>query len=371
MNLFSDNLKHCNSNLQRIAEMVYESKRISEDDAVLLYESADLGYLGVLANFIREQKHGSLTFFNRNFHIEPTNVCVFNCQFCSYRRKKGEEQAWENTINDIREQCKPYKNQAITEVHIVGGVHPDHNLEYYCKMLEAVKEELPQVQIKAFSAIELDVMFRKANVSAEVGLQRLKHSGLDTLPGGGAEIFDSELRQKICPDKADANRWLEIHEAAHKMNIPTNATILYGHIESYRHRVEHMSRLRQLQDKTLGFNAFIPLKFRKENNQMSQIGEVSVIEDLKNYAISRIFLDNFAHIKAYWVMIGKQTAQLSLDFGVDDLDGTVDDTTKIYSMAGVTEQRAALSTNDLVSLITQAKRTPVERDSFYNAIKVF
>jgi aminodeoxyfutalosine synthase len=236
-------------------------------------------------------------------------------------------------------------------------------------MIAEIKKIRPDLHVKAFTAVELEYMIKKAKVSLEEGLKTLKEYGLDSIPGGGAEIFHEEIRKQVCDEKASTNMWLEIHEAAHKQGIPSNATILYGHIENYFHRIDHLSRLRNLQDKTGGFNTFIPLKFRKENNTLSHIGEVSQIEDLRNFAVSRIFLDNFPHIKAYWPMLGKQLAQLSLSFGVDDIDGTIDDSTKIYSMAGATDKNPKMSTEELVNLIKQVNRIPIERDTLYNIIK--
>ena len=252
---------------------------------------------------------------------------------------------------------------------MVGGVHPKRGLEYYENLIQKIRNRRPELFIKAFTAVELDYMFRKSAVSVEEGLRRLKMAGLDAIPGGGAEIFDEELRRKICPDKTDGATWLAIHESAHQLGIPTNATMLYGHLESYEQRIDHMERIRSLQQRSGGFQVFIPLKYRKENNSMTEIGEVSAIEDLKNYAVCRIFLDNIPHIKAYWPMIGREMASLALSFGVDDLDGTIEDTTRIYSMAGADDQNPAMSAAELSHLILQAGFTPVERDTLYNHLK--
>jgi aminodeoxyfutalosine synthase len=257
----------------------------------------------------------------------------------------------------------------VTEVHIVGGVHPKMNLEYFADVLRKIKAHRPSLHIKGFTAVELDYMFRKAKMTNEEGLAYLKAAGLDSLPGGGAEIFDEEIREKICADKVDAKGWLAIHEAAHKLGMHTNATMLYGHIENYSHRIDHMSRLRSLQDKTGGFNTFIPLKFRNKDNDMSNVAESSIVEDMKMYAVARIYMDNFPHLKAYWPMLGRQNAQLSLSFGVNDIDGTIDDTTKIYSMAGAEEQNPSMTTEELVALIKQVKRRPVERGTLYDVIR--
>lgn len=356
--------------LQRIAAMVRDGERVSAEDGVYLYKNADLSYLSVLATHVREQKNGNYAYFNRNFHVEPTNICVFDCKFCSYSRLlKQKNEGWELTEDEILEKVRSYEGQAITEVHIVGGVHPKMGLQYFANLIKKIKEIRPDLHVKAFTAVELEYMCRKAKVSYKEGLSILKAHGQDSLPGGGAEIFDAELRAEICGDKCTTEQWLEIHETAHSLGMPSNATMLYGHIEKYEHRIHHMELLRNLQDRTGGFNTFIPLKFRNGDNQMSHVAETTTIEDLKNYAVSRIFLDNFGHVKAYWPMIGRKTAQLSLHFGVDDLDGTIDDSTKIYSMAGAEEQNPTLNTEELVALITEVGRTPVERDTLYNIIK--
>jgi aminodeoxyfutalosine synthase len=356
--------------LQAIARKVIQKERISPDEGILLYEKGELAFLGAMANNVRERLHGDKAFFNRNFHVEPTNICVFDCKFCSYSRLlKHKQEGWEMTEEEILDKVRSYDGQPITEVHIVGGVHPKMGLQYFASLIKKIKEIRPEIHVKAFTAVELDYMCRKAKVSYEEGLQILKDHGQDSLPGGGAEIFDEELRAIICGDKCTSEQWLEIHETAHRLGMPSNATMLYGHIETFAHRVDHMSRLRELQDKTGGFNTFIPLKFRNQDNQMSNVPEVSMIDDLKNYAISRIFMDNFPHLKAYWPMIGRHTAQMSLNFGVDDIDGTIDDSTKIYSMAGSEEQNPSLSTEQLVQLIKEAGRTPIERDTLYNVIQ--
>lgn len=359
------------SDLKNIAEKVINSERITDEDAIKLYEKGEPGFLGVLANYIREKKHDNKTYFNKNFHIEPTNICIYNCKFCSYVRKIGQEGAWEYTIDEILKIVENYKGTGVTEVHIVGGVHPKRDLHYYGSVIQKIKEIIPEIHVKAFTAVELEYMIKKAKFSLEEGLKKLKEYGLDSIPGGGAEIFHSEIRKQICDEKASADMWLTIHKTAHKVGIPSNATILYGHVEKYSHRVHHMSKLRELQDETSGFNAYIPLKYRKANNSLSYIGELTSIEDLKNYAVSRIYLDNFPHIKAYWPSIGKEIAQLSLSFGVDDIDGTIDDSTKIYSMAGAEDQNPKMTTDDLVKLIKDVKRIPIERDTLYNVVNTF
>ena len=361
--------KHLSEELRRIAEKVLHEERISFQEAVYLYEHAELGYLGVLANYIRESKHGDYTYFNRNFHIEPTNVCVYSCNFCSYSRLiKNRTEGWEMDVDGMMDMVKKYDGEPVTEVHITGGVVPKQNLEFYAEFFKRCKAHRPDLHIKGLTPVEYYYIFKKAKLSHYEGLKYLKSCGLDSMPGGGAEIFHPEVREKIAHDKCNAEQWLDIHEQAHKLGMHTNATMLYGHIEEYWHRVDHMDRLRQLQDKTGGFQTFIPLKFRNKDNQMDHVPEVSVIEDLRNYAIARIYMDNFPHIKAYWAMISRQTAQLSLSFGVDDIDGTLDDTTKIYSMAGAEEQSPAMSTKELVELIKQVGRHPIERDTLYRVV---
>ncbi len=358
--------------LKLIGEKVLAGTRISDEDALVLFESSPLSYTGALANYIREQKHGLKTYFNRNFHIEPTNVCVFSCAFCSYSRLYAKrEEGWELSMDQMMDLVKAYDGKPITEVHIVGGVHPKMDIRFFASLLQSIKAHRPDLHIKGFTAVELDYMFRKAKLSRQEGLQLLKDAGLDSIPGGGAEIFDPEIRKQICADKVDAAGWLDIHATAHRLGMHSNATLLFGHIESYSHRVDHMRRLRELQDETGGYNTFIPLKFRNQDNDMSDVKESTIIEDMKMYAVSRIYLDNFPHMKAYWPMLGRQNAQLTLSFGVNDMDGTIDDSTRIYSMAGSEEKNPAMSTNELVNLIRQSGKIAVERDTLYNEIHVF
>ena len=358
--------------LKSIAQKVENGDRITDQDCLLLFEKGSIGFVGSLANQIKERLHGDKVFFNRNFHIEPTNVCVFSCQFCSYSRLyANREEGWELSIEQMLHLVKRYDGIPVTEVHIVGGVHPKMNLKFFRELLAAIKAHRPELHIKAFTAVEYDYMFRKANVSVKEGLQELIDAGLNSIPGGGAEIFHPEIREQICADKVDAAGWLTIHKTAHELGIPSNATMLYGHIEKHEHRIDHMRRLRDLQDQTGGFNTFIPLKFRNKDNDMHTVAETTLIEDMRLYAIARIYMDNFPHLKAYWPMLGRQNAQLALSFGVDDIDGTIDDSTKIYSMAGSEEQNPTLTTEQLVQLIRQAGKSPVERDTLYNVINDF
>ncbi len=355
--------------IKDIYEKVLSGTRISCDEALVLYTEAELGELGIMASHVCKSLNGDNVYFNRNFHFEPTNICIYNCKFCSYKRNINEPGSWEYGYDELQKRLDAYKGKELSEIHIVGGVHPKRDLHYYGKMLQLVKKQRPDIHIKAFTAIELDFMIRKAGMSLEEGLLALKDYGLDSIPGGGAEIFDEEIRRQVCEEKSSSDLWLNIHRKAHELGIPSNATILYGHIENYSHRTDHLNRLRELQDETGGFNVFIPLKYKKENNQLSEAGEVSGIEDLRNFAVSRIFLDNFPHIKAYWPMLGKELTRLSLSFGVDDIDGTIDDSTKIYSMAGSEDKAPGLSSGELIGIIKDARRSPVERDTLYNIIK--
>ncbi len=365
--LFTD--LNLDNTLQAIASKVYNNERITSEEGIYLFEKAEINYLGILANYIRESKYGNTTFFNKNFHIEPTNVCVFSCAFCSYSKLyKNKEEGWELSIPQMLDIVKSYDGKDVTEVHIVGGVHPKMDLHYFCDLVKQIKSHRPDLHIKGFTAVELDYMFRKAKLSTKEGLSLLKEAGLQSLPGGGAEIFDEQVRKQICADKVSGQGWLDIHKTAHEIGLPTNATMLYGHVESYAHRIDHMSKLRDLQDVTKGFNCFIPLKFRNTDNDMSHIAESSIIEDIKMYCVARIFMDNFGHLKAYWPMLGRMNAQLMLNFGVDDLDGTIDDSTKIYSMAGSEEQSPTMTTEEITKLITEAGREAVERNTVYEMI---
>lgn len=358
--------------LLRIRDKVLAGERIDAVEGVLLFNYGNLSFVGALANFIREKKQGDKTYFNRNFHIEPTNVCIYTCSFCSYSRLiKKREEGWEYTQEQMMDIVRKFDDKPVTEVHIVGGVLPKYDLEFYVSLFKAIKQHRPELHLKALTPVEYHYIFKKAKVSYEEGMRIISDSGVDSLPGGGAEIFDEQLREKIAGGKCSSAEWLSIHKIWHSLGKRSNATMLYGHLESYEHRIDHLERLRSLQDETKGFQTFIPLKFRNKDNELSHLDEVSIIEDLKNYAISRIYLDNFDHIKAYWPMLGRDHAQLSLAFGVDDVDGTIDDTTKIYSMAGSEEQSPSMTTAELVHLIQNVGRRAIERDSVYNIIREY
>jgi len=362
-------LKNIDPELAGVAGKVLDGQRIDADEALLLYRKAELSFLAVLATEAKKRHSGDAVYFNRNFHIEPTNICIYNCRFCSYHKPEGDAESWELSENEILDIVKRFEGVPVTEVHITGGVHPSRDIHYYGRILAAIKKLRPDISIKAYSAVELDYMIKKAGMTFTEGLKVLKEYGLDSIPGGGAEIFDETLRRRICREKADAETYLAIHEAAHNLGIQSNATMLYGHAENAGQRIDHMMRLRDLQDRTSGFNAFIPLKYRRENNLMFELGEVPVTEDMRNYALSRIFLDNIPHLKAYWPAIGRNASLMSLAFGVDDLDGTIDDTTRIYSMAGAEDSNPGISTTELVSMIRSAGYKPVERDTHYHTVK--
>jgi aminodeoxyfutalosine synthase len=362
--LVEKNLKK-DSEEWRIASKIIDHKRITTGEALYLYEKAETGFLGILANHIREDKNSKKVYFIRNIHLEPTNVCVCNCRFCSYSKKSGDKDAWRLSMKEITDTVSRI-DKDISEIHITGGTHPESTLEYYEKIVKNVKKIRPDIHVKAFSAAELQYVFDKAQVSYADGFKVLIRAGLDSIPGGGAEIFDEKVRGKICPEKSTSEQWLNVHRAAHQSGIFSNATMLYGHIEKYEDRVDHLDRLRTLQDETGRFNAFIPLKFRNRNNKLSGLKETTLTEDMRNYAVSRIFLDNFPHIKAYWPMLGKQSAQVALSFGVDDIDGTINNSTSIYTSAGVDE--ATLTVDELTALITSAGYIAAERFSDYTLV---
>ena len=353
--------------IKDIKNKIENNERISIDEALMLFEHKELFELASLAQIVRKKKNEDKVFYNRNFHLEPTNICRFHCEFCSYRKDINSKEAYTMTFEEMDNYIKKHYKKGDTEVHLVGGVHPSYTFEKYCEIIKFVREHLPtEVKIKAFSAVEHIAVIKQANLSFEEGLKILKASGMDSITGGGAEILDDELRKTICYDKANSQEWLDFHHTAHNLGIETGSTMLYGHIETRKQRVEHMDKIRKLQDITHGFNSFIPLKYRSKNNNMSKYGECSIIEDLKTLAISRIFLDNVPHIKAYTPMYGVQTAQLALVFGADDLDGTVLDTTTIYTTAGV--ETISNGVDTLKNMAKEVGLRAVERDTFYNEI---
>lgn len=354
-----------NKEFREISEKINAGIRLTPEDGLALFRFP-LGFLSALAGCVSERISGKTVYYIRNFHIEPTNICSYHCRFCSYSQKSHENGGWELTLDNIAKAVKESDPRA-AEIHITGGAHPRWDLNYYGQIVETVKKIRPEIHIKAFSAVEIHHLSEKIGESYSVILKYLINKGLGSIPGGGAEIFDSEIRKQICREKVDADGWLKIHETAHGLGLPTNATMLYGHIESYAHRIHHITKLRDLQDKTGGFRSFIPLKFRNQNNNMSDLPELSLVEDLRNYAVSRIYLDNFLSIKAYWPMMGKRDSQISLFFGVNDLDGTIQDTTQIYSLAGATE-KASMTVEEMIQLINEAGKIAVERDAYYKPI---
>ncbi len=354
-----------------IRDAVLSGRRLTDDEGLRLFEATDLAALGALANHVREARHGQLAFYNRNVHLNPTNVCVATCKFCSFARKDDQQasEGYTMGLDEAVEKVLSKRDLGITEVHIVAGLHPTLPWDYYTSLLGRIHAAWPELTIKAFTAIEYHYWAEKFGMSYAQVLSELKAAGLKTIPGGGAEIFAPRVRRKICDDKATAEQWLEIHRTAHGLGIKSNATMLYGHIERLDERVDHMRRLRELQDETHGFQVFIPLAFHPEHNMIGKAyPKPTGYDALRTLAVSRLYLDNFDHVKAYWVSLGERLAQVALGFGVDDLDGTVLEE-RIYHMAGSTVPQA-LSERTLHDLIRAAGRVPAERDSNYHVLKV-
>jgi aminodeoxyfutalosine synthase len=356
--------------LDSIRDKVFSGQRLTKEDAVALFQSDDLFAIGRLASHVAENKNGKNAYFIVNRHINPTNICVNRCKFCAFSRSKGEEGAYELTIEEIIEKLKDGHGSRVTdhgfsEVHIVGGLHPDWPFEYYLNMLSAIKKEFPPIAIKAFTAVEIDYMSKISGLSLEETLMELKKSGLDLMPGGGAEIFAEGIRNKLCPEKISGDRWLEVMETAHRVGIKTNATMLYGHLEGIGDRVDHLFKLRDLQDRTGGFQAFIPLAYHPKNTEIGGFYS-SGIDDLKTIAVSRLVLDNFDHIKAYWIMLGEKISQVALLFGADDIDGTIIEEKITHSAGAMTEE--GMTREELMHLIKRAGKIPVQRDAFYNEL---
>ncbi len=349
-----------------IAEKCRAGERLLAADALFLYEEGDFFALGKLAAEINRKLNGDVVFYNINRHINPTNICVNQCRFCAYSKLKGEEGAYEQCIEDILNEVKDAESFGIREFHIVGGLHPDWPFSYYLDLLKSLKSAHPEIVIKAFTAVEIDYFAKISGFDVPTVFSQLKAAGLQAMPGGGAEILDATVRNQICPEKISGERWLEIMRLAHVAAIPTNATMLYGHIENFNDRIDHMEKLRKLQDETLGFQVFIPLAFHATNTDIRKKGETSAIDDLKTLAIARLYLDNFQHIKAYWVMLGEKIAQLALLFGVNDLDGTVVKE-RITHAAGA-KSATGLSEVYIRNTIIKARRQPVERDTFYRQL---
>ena len=357
------------STLHPIYEKVRAEERLSFEDGVKLYESTDINGVGYLANIVREQQNGNLAYYNFNQHIDYSNVCILHarCHFCAFARKDIKtDGAWEMSVDEFLDKAMYSIDHGCTEIHSVGGLHPKLPFEYYLDMLRGLKERMPQVHLKFFTAVEIHHFSRIFKMSIEEVLIALREAGLDSLPGGGAEIFAEETREKICPGKLSAEGWLEVHEIAHRLGISTNATMLYGHLETIEDRVDHLIQLREQQDKSGGFATFIPLAFHPANTRMDYLPSTSGLTDLQNVAVSRLLLDNFPHIKVYWIMTGLKTAQIALSFGADDIDGTVTEE-KITHMAGA-DTPEVISAEEIIQLIEEAGRISVERDTLYNEI---
>lgn len=360
------------SDLAAIAAKVQAGERLSFEDGVQLYNTSNLLALGALADYANQQRNDTRVYFVQNRHINPTNICAAHCNFCSFRRNGDEPDAYLLSVLEIVERAEQTATDRTREFHIVGGLHPELKLDYYCDMLRALKERFPTVHLKAFTAVEIDFLARMCGIGWEDVLRALRDAGLDAMPGGGAEIFHPRVRRKLCPEKIIGKGWLAIHGIAHSLGLKTNATMLYGHIEEVEDRVDHLIQLREQQDRSGGFLTFIPLAYHPENNNLGRSRKLTFTtgaDDLKNLAVSRLLLDNFSHVKAYWVMLTPKLAQLSLSFGVSDIDGTVVEE-RVYHDAGArTEQ--ALDRAQLIHLIRSAGRVPVERDALYQEVEVY
>ena len=352
--------------LQPIAAKVLAGERLNESDGITLYGSPDVLAVGWLANYVREKMHGDVTYFNVNRHINPTNVCVAACKLCAFGRKKGDPAGYTMALDEAWQTAASGYSEAVTEFHIVGGLHPDLPLEFFLDLVRGLKERFPKVHIKAFTMVEIAFLARRAKLTIEETLVKLRQAGVDSMPGGGAEIFAPRVRSIICDHKIDGSEWLETARRAHKLGFKSNATMLYGHIESDADRVDHLVKLRALQDDTGGFQTFIPLAFHPENTPLDHLPVTTGLTDIRQIAVSRLMLDNFPHIKAYWQMMTPKIAQIALRFGADDLDGTVIEE-KIYHDAGATTPQG-MTRKELCRLITEAGRVPVERDTLYHPV---
>jgi len=354
------------SRLKPILEKVEAGGRLSYDDGIAMYRSADILALGYMANLVRERLHGSITYFNVNRHINPTDVCVASCRLCAFGKKARDPKSYTMSLEQVWETAGIGWSEAVTEFHIVGGLHPELTLDWYCQMLSGLKERFPQVHLKAFTMVEVGYLSQRAKISIRETLERLKDAGVDSLPGGGAEIFCDRVRRVICDHKLTGQEWLETARTAHQLGLHSNCTMLYGHIENEEDRVDHLIKLRELQDETGGLVTFIPLAFHPDNTALSHIPKTTGFLDIKQIAISRLMLDNIPHIKAYWIMMTPSVAQIALRFGADDIDGTVVEE-KIYHDAGATTSQS-LRRGDLLRLIRKAGREPLERDTLYRPV---
>lgn len=351
-----------------IHDKVETGERLTYEDGLRLYNCNDILAVGYLANIVRNRLNGDSTFFIYNQHINYSNICTNLCKFCAFGKEKDADKAYEMSVDEVKEKVRERLDEPITEIHMVGGIHPDLPFEYYTEVLRGIKEVKPSVHIQAFTCVEIAHLATLAGKPVQDTLEILKEAGLGSIPGGGAEVFSPRIRELTCKDKLPGRDWLEIAKIAHRQGLNTNATMLYGHIETMEERLEHLQALREAQDETKGFLAFIPLAFHPQNTEMSSLARTTGLDDLKNIAVARLFLDNFPHIKAYWVMIGPKLAQIALSFGADDMDGTVKEEIITHMAGAETEQ--AIGSGTLVKLIKEAGRTPIERDTLYNVLAV-
>jgi aminodeoxyfutalosine synthase len=353
--------------LEPILAKVQHGERLSFEDGVAMYRSGDILTLGYMANMVRERLHGDTTYFNVNRHINPTDVCVASCKLCAFGKRVRDPKAYTMSLDEVWHRAGEGWSEAVTEFHIVGGLHPELTLEWYCEMLRGLKERFPQVHLKAFTMVEIAYLARRQKITIRETLQKLIDAGVDSLPGGGAEIFSERVRRIICDHKIDGNEWIDVAREAHKMGLKSNCTMLYGHIEIDDDRVDHLLKLRSLQDETGGFQTYIPLAFHPDNTPLHHVSPTTGFADLKNIAVARLLLDNISHIKAYWIMMTPRIAQIAQRFGADDLDGTVVEE-KIYHDAGATTSQG-LRRNELLRLIKLAGREPLERDTLYRPVQ--
>jgi len=353
--------------LQEIVRKVQKNIRLTKSDGMSLMETNDITLLGHMANVVKERKTDNNVYFNVNHHINLTNICVSRCKFCAFSCDKDDANAYTMTIEDVMDIAYSARNLGITEFHIVSGLHPELPFEYYVDVISSLSMTMPDVHIQAFTAVEIDYFSKISGLSKEKVLKKLKDAGLGSLPGGGAEILNHRIREAVCPKKASADEWLEVMRIAHNLGLKSNATMLYGHIETMEERIDHLLRIRELQDETGGFQSFIPLPFHPQNTQLPDLEKPTAFENLKMLAVSRLLLDNFPHIKAFWIMLGLKVSQLSLLFGVDDFDGTITEEKITHAAGAETDQ--SITKEELLSLISQTGRTPVERDTVYNVIR--
>jgi aminodeoxyfutalosine synthase len=354
------------THLDDIATKVERGKRLDFEDGVRLFQSRDIHTIGNLANIVRERKNGNRAYYIINRHINYSNICKNRCKFCAFSRDKGEDGAYEMGMEEILDKASEVVNEGSTEIHIVGGLHPDLKFDYYVEMLDKLHQRYPEVHLQAFTAVEIAHLAERSGMTVQDVLRKLKDAGLGSLPGGGAEVFSPQIREQVCPEKLSGDGWLSVMRQAHELGLRSNATMLYGHVETLEDRVNHLLKLRELQDETGGFMSFIPLAFHPENTDLSNLTKTTAVQDLKMLAIGRLMLDNFDHVKAFWIMIGVKLAQVSLSFGVDDIDGTVVEE-KITHSAGA-DTPESLSVSELVGLIKEAGREPVERDTLYRVV---